>query len=72
MWLTGIEPDSITDCESIDLEQSSKSGAAESGAVGSGLCQSDSQLQEIIDAWPGLPAGVQTVILKLIRGPESP
>jgi hypothetical protein len=67
MGLTGIERDSVTDCDSIDLQQLPESGAAESGAVGPESCQFDSQLQTLIDAWPGLSEVVRTEILNLIH-----
>jgi|GEM_PF-5178254 len=67
MGLTGIEPNSVTDSGSIDLQQSSESGAAESGAVGPDSCQIDSRLQVIIDAWPSLSDESKSEIESIIE-----
>jgi len=65
--LRGVEADSVTDSDSIDLQQSSNEGAAESGAVGPDSCHIDSRLQEIIDAWPSLSADLKAEIMELIH-----
>ena len=67
MGLTGIEPDSVSSLQHSNLQEMVKDGAAESGAVGSESCQYVSRLQEIIDAWPELPAEIQAEILETIR-----
>lgn len=67
MGLTGIEPHSVTECKDSNLQQSPESGAAESGAFGSDLCQIDGQLQEIVKAWPALSPAVRLQILELTQ-----
>ena len=67
MRLRGVEADSVTDSVSIDLQQSTNSGAAECGAVGPDSCQYDDRLQMIIDAWLSLPEQRKSQIFQMVQ-----
>lgn len=75
MGVTGLERRSVTDCQDNNLRESTPAGAANSGALGAsdgpepppvhGL--DDADLRAIVEAWPGLPAGVRADVLVIVR-----
>ena len=62
---TGLEPQNVSNCNSKNLEEPSKDGAADSGAVGDSSVQIAADLAQVIDAWPNLPESIRRAILLL-------
>jgi hypothetical protein len=75
---TGFEPNRVTDCPVSHLQQSPHSSAAECAATnaqnppvepfGGAI---ETELAELIQAWPALSAETRAEVLKLIRGVNS-
>src|SRR5262245_61170692 len=63
----GFEPLSTSADLASDLQQSPTPGAAKSGAVFADFIETDTDLQELIDAWPTLPAEVRGGIMAMAR-----
>jgi hypothetical protein len=61
---TGFAHSAATAFHDNDLGESIHPGAARSGAVRDNI---DPELQQIIDAWPGLPRQVQQRILAMVE-----
>jgi hypothetical protein len=64
----GLEPKIISSCNHKQLEKVSKTGVAESGAVGPSSIPLAPDLAQVIDAWPNLSESIRKAIVTLVRG----
>jgi hypothetical protein len=72
MTPTGLEQEDVSTNPTSILGNLASSGAAESGAVLADSASWDPELQELIRAWPVLPARVRTTLLDLARAALVP
>ena len=62
-----FEPGAVTGSPDRDLGQATRAGGAKSGALGAVSRKIAPELQEVIDAWPGLPEDVKAGIVAMVR-----
>jgi len=68
---TGLEPKTVTNCKSNNLQESENPGAAESGAVGARNIVIDPELAKIVAAWPTLPKAVRAGIVAMVAAADA-
>ena len=67
----GLEPSGVTDRSSKPLQDSPKSGGAESGADPAKTDLIEPDLAKVIEAWPDLPEAITTAILALVQSSQQ-
>jgi hypothetical protein len=63
----GLEPARASDNDTNELDRMPKRGDAESGAVSKKLSDCDSDLRDVLSAWPNFSAPLKTCILNMVR-----
>ncbi len=67
MGQSGLEPESVSSCETSHLRNSSECRAAISGANGDEKPPQDPDLTIIIERWEHLPEAVKTGIMAMVK-----
>ena len=71
MGPAGLEPGSVSNCDTNDLAIFRHPCAAKSGALFTETDQIDPDLQQIIDAWDALPERITSAILELAQSVKT-
>lgn len=62
MSLSGLETVAVSACPVSELENADEAGAAFSGAVVARAADSDAELADVIQCWPGLSEDVRKAV----------